>query len=638
MSNVKINQNNNFFIKNYLLFSTKGDCLINIKFTQNALLINDVYQKIFKDISLKLYTMYNDCSNFNFSIINFCLDKLVVLSHDDYISIGIFDSSSFNNYCKQILLHFYSARMNFMKYYTSIVRESIAILPFKIFEKFYLKYLDYNFRNIFTKIVYSSDILVPNIYFENAIIIDLSTNKTIFNLCKLERIHTKSIPKKIQKHLFHLAQKLKKDYVEENGYNFIKDISELNYYFIKFECTSSYPRYTFIIKFIPILKGVAIIHVYSQKKLSRGNNQDKNIGVSGKAKIQNEKENSNEDILEKTKKYRECDILNAQDFKGENDIEFKYSEPEKLKDLEIFLVDFNLQNKNYELNFQEEFKHNDYKCKYFNKDINDSIMAIANVQILNGETNVDKITQNISNLLLKMNIDEKNPEESNMNQDTSTMNSFSFLTQQNLQLTKDKILKIINSGDLLIPIIQKENERENNETLSLSEIEKCVTDNYEKKCNDWTKISIIKERPITPMKEASLVINVKRNSLLDILNNEESFVQVEKVKIKQRNIPVEKSYVRKVSQMDTARTMGNIQINNNKEKESSNLAPRLLSDNGNTLLNWNNRLIKLKNTDQKLALLDNNIDDYNVENDYDDDCESNHKFIFAPIKCIKLKK
>ena len=110
------------------------------------------------------------------------------------------------------------------------------------------------------------------------------------------------------------------------------------------------------------------------------------------------------------------------------------------------------------------------------------------------------------------------------------------------------------------------------------------------------------------------------------------------MKIKQRNIPVEKTYVRKVDQMDTARTMGNIQINNNKEKESSNLAPQLLSDNGNTLLNWNNRLIKLKNTDQKLALLDNNIDDYNVENDYDDDCESNHKFIFAPIKCIKLKK
>ena len=72
-------------------------------------------------------------------------------------------------------------------------------------------------------------------------------------------------------------------------------------------------------------------------------------------------------------------------------------------------------------------------------------MAIANVQILNGETNVDKITQNISNLLLKMNTDDKNPEESNMNQDTSTMNSFSFLTQQNLQLTKDKNGSSLNS-------------------------------------------------------------------------------------------------------------------------------------------------------------------------------------------------
>lgn len=579
--------------------------------------------------------MYNDCSNLNFSIITFCIDKLIVLSHNDYISIGIFDGSSFNNYCKQILLHFYSARINFIKYYASIVKESVAILPFKIFEKFYLKYLNYNFQNIFTKIVYSSDILVRNIYFENAIIVDLSTNKTIFNLCKLERIHTRPIPKKIKKHLFHLAQKLKKDYVEENGYNFIKDASELRYYFIKFECTSSYPRYTFVIKFIPILKGAAIIHVYSQKKLSRGNNQDKGVGVSEK---EIKKDNSNENIsLEKSKKYRECDILYAQDFKGENNIEFKYSEPEKLKDLEIFFVDFTLQNKIYEPNFQEEFKHNDYKCKYFNKDINDSIMAIANVQILNGEANVDKITQNISNLLLKMNTDEKSPEESNMNQDTSTMNSFSFLTQQNLQLTKDKILKIINSRDLLIPILQKENEQEKNETLSFSDIEKCVTDNNSKLCKDWTKISTINERPTTPIKEESLVLKEK-NTLLDILNKEDSFVQVEsaKMKTKQRNIPVEKSYFRKVSQMDTARTIGNIQVNNN--KENNNIAPQLLSYRCNTLLNWNNRLIKLKDTDQKLALLDNNIDDYNVNNCCDEDCESNHKFIFAPVKCIKLKK
>jgi len=38
---------------------------------------------------------------------------------------------------------------------------------------------------------------------------------------------------------------------------------------VKFELTSTFPRLTFFIKYIPILKGVAIIHQYSQKKLSR---------------------------------------------------------------------------------------------------------------------------------------------------------------------------------------------------------------------------------------------------------------------------------------------------------------------------------------------------------------------------------
>jgi hypothetical protein len=47
---------------------------------------------------------------------------------------------------------------------------------------------------------------------------------------------------------------------------------------VKLECTSTYPRLTFIIKFLPILNGVSIVHVYSQKKLSRMiDNSDNNI-------------------------------------------------------------------------------------------------------------------------------------------------------------------------------------------------------------------------------------------------------------------------------------------------------------------------------------------------------------------------
>jgi hypothetical protein len=63
--------------------------------------------------------------------------------------------------------------------------------------------------------------------------------------------------------------------------------------FVKLECTSTYPRLTFIIKFLPILKGLTIIHIYSQNKLSR--NPD-----SG---------NNNTTDNPMSKGYREIDIL-----------------------------------------------------------------------------------------------------------------------------------------------------------------------------------------------------------------------------------------------------------------------------------------------------------------------------------------
>ena len=58
---------------------------------------------------------------------------------------------------------------------------------------------------------------------------------------------------------------------------------------MKLECTSTYPRLTFIIKFLPILNGVSIVHVYSQKKLSRMT------------------ENSESNLI--IKNYKEIDIL-----------------------------------------------------------------------------------------------------------------------------------------------------------------------------------------------------------------------------------------------------------------------------------------------------------------------------------------
>ena len=63
---------------------------------------------------------------------------------------------------------------------------------------------------------------------------------------------------------------------------------------MKFECTSTYPRLTFIIKFLPIMNGLILIHIYAQNKLSR----DLEIGAN-----QNTIDNQNR------KAYKEINIL-----------------------------------------------------------------------------------------------------------------------------------------------------------------------------------------------------------------------------------------------------------------------------------------------------------------------------------------
>ena len=62
--------------------------------------------------------------------------------------------------------------------------------------------------------------------------------------------------------------------------------------------------------------------------------------------------------------------------------------------------------------------------------------------------------------------------------------------------------------------------------------------------------------------------------------------------------------------------------------------------------NWNQRLIKMKNPSQKLILLEENIDDstilnrqnhIEVNNDSQDDCSSNNKFLLKDIHIKKYK-
>jgi hypothetical protein len=98
------------------------------------------------------------------------------------------------------------------------------------------------------------------------------------------------------------------------------DASNSYYNFVKVECTSTYPRLTFIIKFLPILNGISLIHVYSQNKLSRYNDTETSVSH--------------------LKNYKEIDIIYGSDIKNSTNIEFRYTEPKKLKEIEKFFLEF----------------------------------------------------------------------------------------------------------------------------------------------------------------------------------------------------------------------------------------------------------------------------------------------------------
>lgn len=110
---------------------------------------------------------------------------------------------------------------------------------------------------------------------------------------------------------------------------------------------------TFTIKFIPILSGISIIHVYTQNKLSRSTESDSQLISKG---------------------YKEVDILLGSDMRNNTSIEFKYAEPKKLKEIEKFFIEFFVLKTNISNNFfytldKRPLKYFDYELVEITNDI-----------------------------------------------------------------------------------------------------------------------------------------------------------------------------------------------------------------------------------------------------------------------------
>ena len=279
-------------------------------------------------------------------------------------------------------------------------------LEIKIYEKYFLKYLILHFNKIFELINHNEELILFNIKLKNIYFVDLERQEIIFDFQKINNNTIKNIKYYKQGKIFRqcllIAKKLENEYKKNlNPHSQLEYINVLIENFGKFECTSTYPRLSFYIKFLPILTGIAIIHIYSQKKLSRQIEQN---SLNTNNNLKNKYSVNKKNMKTLNYYYEFISLISNNNIKGEN---LKYYEPDKLLDIQKFFFEF----------FIASTKQNDIYyyllknrvSKYFNTDILNTINSVPS-SILK-EKSIEKvffqINLKLENLFLKLFLNEQ---------------------------------------------------------------------------------------------------------------------------------------------------------------------------------------------------------------------------------------
>ena len=320
--------------------------------------------------------------------------KITILIRSKIALIGIFSLYSSKGFQNLLLIHLYISLINFKgnsitklnlinnyinnssnsNYYSfqefqndkeeEITNNKIQnitkidLLEISIYDKYFLKPCILHFEKVFKFLTKKEDINLTYTKFLDLYIIDIYSDIILFVLNEALNINSNNIYHKYYKNknifkeiLFHSHQ-LYNSYTSKFGTKFIKADSSQR--FIKVECTSTYPRILFIIKFIPVLKGVIVVHIYYQSKLSRGNNNSISINHENK--------------------YKEVDLVFGSFFGENGEMDLKYVMPKKLGNIEKFMEEFFITTRNSDL-----FKLNEplKEFKYFNYCIINIINSIS---------------------------------------------------------------------------------------------------------------------------------------------------------------------------------------------------------------------------------------------------------------------
>ena len=395
---------------------------------------------------------------------------------------------------------------------------------------FFLRYIGLHFKKIFDFLFKPEEMFLSYIKFKNLYVVDVSTGNVLIDWLKLKK-SKKNIKyynnEKLWFELMHHSKSMMESYINDHR-NFFSN-SGSPFRFVKFECTSTFPRMTFIIKFIPLLKGLSIIHVYSQKKLSRMT------------------ENSEQQI---TKGYKEIDLIYGSEIKTNTNLDFRYSEPKILQQIEKFLIELLISIRNTDA-FRDPNLNRE--LKYFNYAI---ITAINTVPSDNGNSTIENLISKINVKLKEMYISMKNnynnPQFDHYNR-TISISSKVFIdegTENILMIKKEDILNdMFNTNkneDALALSTKKPTPRiDNDNEDSMSDLSITLTKFELPK--DQSDITIMQSRDVSSIDNVKRVNfarnepNINLDNLLDMtstiefIEGEKNSINGEKLNIKVPN-------------------------------------------------------------------------------------------------------
>ncbi len=358
---------NDLNLKEIIILS-ENNILFHYSNNSSTLKIEDkikIYLNIFN--LLQNITNKKDNKEISFNQLFFENEKIIFVNvkKNNLLIIVTFQNKTKNPLIKLFILHFIISFINFLNEANDLDNKAFNSLNKMIKRKIYEKYLFLPMKEHFE--IISSQFLEKqksnqsNIIYKGLYVIELESSKIIFSKSKIDKISNYYT---LYKEILYHINNLKNSYTQKFSNRF-----ELNQdYFVKLEYTSTYPRLMFIIKFIPVLKGIALIHIYSQNKLSRNEN----------------------------KVYKEFDIIYGNDINKENNhIELKFNEPKIHKEIEMFFIEFFISiNSSFDL-----FYHPKVDLKYFNFDILMLINNVLSEEKKKNNNNLELIMNSLTNIL-----------------------------------------------------------------------------------------------------------------------------------------------------------------------------------------------------------------------------------------------